>query len=151
MSKIIEEFLNDLKDLNKLKKNEVVLKALKVKENSYSPYSHFRVGAALLFKDGNVLTGVNVENASFGLSNCAERSVIFESIGKGYKKEDILALVVSSDSNIPASPCGACRQVISELLPLDTPVICVSSQGTIAKYNVQELLPFGFSSEQLGN
>lgn len=116
--------------------------------HSYSPYSHFSVGAALLLKNGEIITGANIENASYGLTNCAERTALFAAYSKGYRKEDISALAVSSSSTPPASPCGACRQVISELMEADAPVI-VFSEKEAYEVKVKELLPFAFSKEQL--
>ena len=96
------------------------IKFLKAKEacnNSYSPYSHFQVGACLVMKDGSYVIGCNVENASYGLANCAERSALFSAYSNGYRKDDILEIVVMSKNRF--SPCGACRQVITELMNQD--------------------------------
>ena len=104
-----------------MKKNELIDLAEKIAENSYSPYSHFRVGAALLCSNGEVITGVNVENRSFGLTICAERSAITAALTKGLT--DFQELAISCpDADYPVSPCGACRQVISEFVSEDFPV-----------------------------
>lgn len=123
--------------------------ALKVRLNSYSPYSKFRVGAALLLNDGNIIVGTNVENASYGLTNCAERNALFSSISQGYKKNDIKALLVVADTDAPCSPCGACRQVIVELMNKDAEVILTNLKNDIKELTVKELLPFSFSKDDL--
>ena len=88
--------------------------AMETAKNAYAPYSHFRVGAALLLDDGSVVTGVNVENRSYGLTNCAERTAIFRAIAMGKKNFTAIA-IATPDADYPVGPCGACRQVISEL------------------------------------
>lgn len=123
--------------------------AVKVRLNSYSPYSKFKVGAALLLNDGNIIVGTNVENASYGLANCAERNALFSSISLGYKKNDIIALLVVADTDAPCSPCGACRQVITELMNKDANVILTNLKNDIKELTVKELLPFSFSKDDL--
>ncbi|TCK38078.1 cytidine deaminase [Paraburkholderia sp. BL8N3] len=90
-------------------------RAKAAREPAYAPYSNFRVGAALLTNDGRVFPGCNVENASYGLCNCAERTAFFSAIAAGCKRGDFAALAVVGDTDGPISPCGACRQVILEL------------------------------------
>ncbi len=107
---------------------------------SYSPYSKFRVGAALLCEDGSVVTGTNVENRSYGLTICAERSAIVSAIAMG--KRRFKALVIATpDAHYPVSPCGACRQVISEFMPATAPVIFGNSETSFVSSTVGELLP----------
>jgi len=118
-------------------------------KNAYTPYSHFRVSAVVTLKNGEHYKGVNVENASFGLSNCAERSALFSAYSNGVKKEDIESLLVYTDKDYFVSPCGACRQVIRELMPEDAPVYFANSKGEIKKTINKELLPFGFTEEDL--
>ena len=118
-------------------------------KNSYSPYSNFAVGASLLRKDGTYYKGCNVENASYGLTNCAERSALFTAYSLGYRKEDINGIAIASLSNEPASPCGACRQVISELMECDAFVVYGNDQGKVYEMKVDELLPGAFSKENL--
>ena len=96
--------------------------ALEASRSSYSPYSHFRVGAALLCADGSVQTGANVENRSFGLTICAERNTICAAIGAG-KRDFKMIVIATPDSDYPVSPCGACRQVLSEFMPPEAAVV----------------------------
>lgn len=110
-------------------------------EKSYSPYSGFRVGAALLCADGTVITGANIENRSYGLTNCAERSAIFTAVSAGKQRFTALA-VFGLDADFPLPPCGACRQVISEFLTGDTPVHFAGRKGPIESTTVSGLLPF---------
>ncbi len=123
--------------------------AVKVRLNSYSPYSKFKVGAALLLNDNNIIVGTNVENASYGLANCAERNALFSAISLGYKKKDIKALLVVADTDAPCSPCGACRQVIAELMNKDAEVVLTNLKNDIKELTVKELLPFSFSKDDL--
>ena len=123
--------------------------AVKVRINSYSPYSKFKVGAALLLNDNNIIVGTNVENASYGLANCAERNALFSAISLGYKKKDIKALLVVADTDAPCSPCGACRQVIAELMNKDAEVVLTNLKNDIKELTVKELLPFSFSKDYL--
>lgn len=131
-----------------MKKEELMDYARKAQQNAYAPYSNFYVGAALLLKDGNVILGSNVENASYGLTNCAERSAMFSALSQGYKKEDFVDLAIFSSCNPPASPCGACRQVMVELLNADSKVYFGNEQGIIES-SVKELVPFAFDKESL--
>jgi cytidine deaminase len=114
--------------------------ALEVCEHSYAPYSKFRVGAALLCEDGSVITGVNVENRSYGLTICAERNAIAAAITAGKKKFKAL-VIATPDADYPVSPCGACRQVISEFMPPSAPVVFGNSQNSYMTSSVGELLP----------
>ena len=126
--------------------NKLIAAAKKVYENAYAPYSKFKVGAALLMKDGKIISGANVENGSFGLSNCAERTAMFYAYSQGYNKDDIVKMAVVANTDKAISPCGACRQVISELLNQDCPIILTNISGTDIKVsNSKELLPYTFS------
>ncbi|MCD8194770.1 MAG: cytidine deaminase [Coprobacillus sp.] len=129
---------------------ELIEKAKEAMSLSYSPYSGFKVGAALVTKEEKVYLGTNIENASYPLCMCAERNAIYNALCNGEKAEDILALAVIADSNEPCSPCGACRQVISELLDDNTPIILSNTKGDIKRTSPKELLPFSFSKEDLG-
>lgn len=109
-------------------------------KNAYAPYSHFKLGAALKTKSGKIFTGVNVENASYGLTNCAERTAIFKAVSEGEREFEELAIYVNSDKLF--TPCGACRQVISEFS--DDLKIIVFSNKEVLETNIIELLPLGF-------
>ena len=130
-------------------KNELVKKAIEARSLSYSPYSNFKVGAALLTKDGQVFLGANIENSSYPLCMCAERNALYNAMMHGYSKKDFVALALSADTEGPCSPCGACRQVISELFPKDGVIIMSNLKGNVKETNVNELLPFAFSEEDL--
>lgn len=132
-----------------MKKEDLIKKAQEARELSYSPYSHFAVGAALLCKDGEVFVGANVENASYPLCMCAERNAIYNAMLHGKKKEDFEMLAVIADTDGPCSPCGACRQVMSELLPFDTPIHMANLKGEAKVTNPVELLPFAFDPSAL--
>ena len=115
--------------------------AIKARENAYSPYSHFAVGVALLCEDGTLYEGCNIENASYGLTNCAERTAIFKAVSEGHIKFKALAVV--ADTEGPCAPCGACRQVMAEFkIPL---IIMGNLMGNIKIVTIEELLPFSFS------
>ena len=116
---------------------------------SYSKYSGFKVAAALKLKNGEVITGVNVENASFGLSNCAERSALFTAYSRGVKKEDIAEILIATEQDDFISPCGACRQVMNELMPSDALVHMSNSKGEIKTVLNKELLPLAFTEDDL--
>ena len=130
-------------------KEELILKAIEARELSYSPYSKFKVGAAVLTSDGEVYLGTNIENASFGLSMCAERNALFNAYCHGINQEEIEALAIVADTVLPVSPCGACRQVISELFPRDKPIYLANLNCDIKITNVDELLPYSFDSSDL--
>ena len=115
-------------------------------QHSYSPYSHFPVGAAILTADGQIFTGANIENASFGLTNCAERTAIFKAVSEG--ASEIMHVVVYTPTSHPTMPCGACRQVIREFGRQAACVsICDSEQRL--ETTLEELLPHSFGPEQL--
>lgn len=128
---------------------ELQLAAVKAMENAYVPYSNFKVGAALLLKDGKIIMGCNVENASYGLCNCAERTALFKAYSDGYRKDDIIAISVAGATEGPISPCGACRQVMAELLHHKTPVYLTNTKGDLKEMTVEELLPYSFSGSDL--
>lgn len=123
--------------------------ALAVFKNSYSPYSKFKVGASILLKNGEIINGTNIENASYGLTNCAERSALFAAYSKGYRKEDIDKMMVIGDVESPISPCGACRQVMSELMDSESEVVLTNLKKDIKVMKVKELLPYSFDKEVL--
>lgn len=125
---------------------ELVNIAKEAMEHAYAPYSHFKVGAALLAKDGRVFQGCNIENASYGATNCAERTAIFKAVSEGVREFEAIAIVASSGEY--AAPCGICRQVLLEFLP-DGKVILDSNEKGMMIFSVQELLPFGFRGEDI--
>ena len=132
-----------------MKPNELIEKAKEARKLSYSPYSHFAVGAALLCKDGRVFVGANIENSSYPLCMCAERNALYNAKMNGVKKEDMVALALSADTDEPCSPCGACRQVISELFPKDAPIYMSNLKGNVQETTIEELLPYAFSEDAL--
>ena len=132
-----------------MNKEELVKKAVEARELSYSPYSNFKVGAALLTRSGEVYLGANIENSSYPLCMCAERNAIYNAMLHKVKKEDIIMLALSADTDGPCSPCGACRQVISELLEKGTPIIMSNLKGKTKETTPEELLPFAFSGDDL--
>ena len=123
--------------------------AKNVLNNSYSGYSKFKVAAAIRLKNGKVVTGVNVENASFGLSNCAERTALFTTFSQGYKKEDIAEILITTEQDTFISPCGACRQVMRELIPEDADVHMTNRNGDVKTVKNKDLLPFAFTEKDL--
>jgi len=120
--------------------NELVFRAQKAKENAYSPYSGFKVGAALLDSSGKIHTGCNVENVSFGATNCAERTAIFKAVSDGI--HDFEAIAIASDSKDLVFPCGICRQVMAEFGIQR--IIVSQDDGTFAEYSLEDLLPYAF-------
>ena len=115
------------------------------REHAYAPYSGFRVGAAVALRDGRRFGGCNVENASYGLCNCAERTALFSAVADGAKHGQISAVAVIGDCADPISPCGACRQVLAELCAADTPVLLGNLDGKVRHTTVGELLPDSFA------
>ena len=118
-------------------------------KNSYSPYSGFRVAAICLMKDGKTFGGVNVENASYGATICAERVAITSAIASGYKKGDFNKLYVMCDTDKVASSCFMCRQVINEFYGKEDEIILYSNDGDKETYLVKDLCPFPFGSSSL--
>jgi cytidine deaminase len=128
--------------LSKKQRERLLRNARRAMNNAYAPYSRFRVGAALLTDKGEIFLGCNVENASYGITNCAERTAIFTAIAQSGPKLDILALAVVNDQDSPCSPCGACRQVIYEF-GRDAIIFFKSAKGW-KKSHITDLLPEGF-------
>ena len=135
-------------DLTSIQQDELIAAAQRAYEHAYAPYSNFRVGAAVLLVGGEVFSGCNVENASYGLSNCAERTAIFSAVSElGSRRVKIRAIAVVNDRNVACSPCGACRQVISEF-GADADIFYIGPKG-IKRSSMRVLLPDCFSSESL--
>ncbi len=111
---------------------------------AHAPYSNFPVGAALELNNGEIITGCNVENASYGLSNCAERTAVFTAVAQGYKGADIRSVTIYIPGPQAVAPCGACRQVLSEFLASDTPIFSTSDEQE-RQWQMSELLPDAFS------
>jgi cytidine deaminase len=127
--------------------DQLIEEAKKAREKAYVPYSKFGVGAALLTADGKVYHGCNIENAAYSMCNCAERTALFKAYSEGDTDFQLLAVVADTDR--PCSPCGACRQVISELCSKDMKVVLTNLKGDILETTVEDLLPGAFSPEDL--
>jgi cytidine deaminase len=128
---------------------ELIEEARAARLLAYTPYSNFKVGAALLCHDGRVFRGCNVENASYGLCNCAERTAFFSAFAHGCQPGDFKELVVIGETDGPISPCGACRQVILELGGSDLPITLTNLKGDLQHTTAGDQLPFGFGAADL--
>lgn len=122
----------------------LITEARRAREHAHAPYSKFLVGAALLTKDGRVFHGCNVENASYGLTNCAERTAFFAAIAAGCRAGDFASLAVIGDTDGPIAPCGACRQVMMELGGPDLNVLLANLRGASSETSPAKLLPGAF-------
>ncbi len=126
--------------------------ALEARKSAYVPYSHYAVGAALLTDAGEIVSGCNIENASFGATNCAERTAFFKAVSQGLKGFRAIAIAGGMDGEAPveyAYPCGICRQVMREFCRDDFQVIVAKSVEDFREYRLDELLPFGFGGESI--
>ncbi len=130
--------------------DDLLALARSAREKAYAPYSKFLVGAALLTRDGRRFSGCNVENASYGLCNCAERTALFGAIAAGCQPGDFAALAVIGDTPGPISPCGACRQVMTELCDDTMPVVLGNLHGDMQETTVAALLPGSFKLPRSG-
>lgn len=133
--------------LSSMNKEQLLAQSKIARENAYVPYSKFPVGAALLAEDGTVFHGCNVENASYGLTNCAERTAIFKAVSEN--KREFAAIAIVADTDGPCAPCGACRQVIAEFCAKDMPVYLTNLKGDVLETTVEKLLPGAFSPGDL--
>jgi len=115
--------------------------------NAYAPYSNYTVGAAILCDDGQVYSGVNVENASYGLTNCAERTAIFKAVSEGAKH--VSAIVIVNGTEVMSKPCGACRQVMSEFMGPNDKVFLANNANDFKEFTFKEILPLAFSDEDM--
>lgn len=129
------------------KQQQALDRARAAAENAYAPYSKFRVGAALVCADGEIISGCNVENASYGLTTCAERNAFATAIGQG--RRDFNSILVYTPLKALIAPCGACRQVIAEFLPQDALVTLANDYGQSKSWTVAELLPAAFTPDAL--
>lgn len=131
-----------------LGREEILEQAFAARGHAYAPYSGFAVGACVKTKDGRYFLGANVENAAYGSTNCAERNAVFAAYSNGVRKEDIEALAIVTKADRVTTPCGACRQVLSELLDADTPIYLSNGRET-RETNIRRLLPYAFGSESM--
>ncbi|MBM7641858.1 cytidine deaminase [Streptococcus loxodontisalivarius] len=122
---------------------DLIQAAVEASQSAYVPYSKFPVGAALKMSDDHIFKGCNIENASFGLTNCAERTAIFKAISEGRK--DFSEIAIYGETADPISPCGACRQVMVEFFEKDTKVTLIAKNGKTVEMTVGELLPYSFT------
>jgi cytidine deaminase len=122
----------------------LMLAAREAREQAYAPYSKFLVGAALLTRDGRTFRGCNVENAAYGLCNCAERTALFSAMAAGCRPGDFVRMAVVADTPGPVSPCGACRQVMAELCDETMPVLLGNLADAMEQTTVGALLPGSF-------
>ena len=133
--------------MEKLLRGELICKALEAREHAYVPYSHYAVGAALLSADGQVIQGCNIENASYGATNCAERTAVFQAVAQGMRKFRAIAISGGMEGRQPedyAYPCGICRQVLQEFAEENFKVIVAKNVEDFQEYDLKELLPLGF-------
>lgn len=132
-----------------MEKEKLMELAKEGREKAYVPYSKFKVGAALLTTEGKVYKGCNIENSGYSMTNCAERTAMFKAVSEG--ERDFAAIAIVADTEGPCSPCGACRQVISEFCAPNMPVYLTNMKGDVQETTVKELLPGAFSPEDLLN
>ena len=142
-----------MKKLEETQIQELIEKAISMMDHSYSPYSHFHVGAALLAKNGNVYGGCNIENAAYPATNCAERTATFKAVSEGKTEFRAIAIVGGPKGKEPenfCAPCGVCRQVMAEFCDPETfRIILMNGAGEIREYLLKELLPLGFTGKAL--
>ena len=136
-----------------MKESELIALALQAREKAYTPYSHFKVGAALLTKSGNVYTGCNIENAAYTPSNCAERTAFFKAVSEGEREFAAIAIVGGAENAVEldyCAPCGVCRQVMMEFCDYDNfQVILAANEDEYRVYTLREILPVGFGPKNL--
>lgn len=131
-----------------MNKEELIKKAFEGLKHAYAPYSKYQVGACVLTKDGKYFLGCNIENAAYPSSVCGERVAVFNAYANGYNKDSIEAIAIVTSGKRIGTPCGMCRQALSELLNADTPIILSNGEDEMIT-NISELLPYNFSSEDL--
>ena len=135
-----------------MNKKDLFMLAKEAMKNSYAPYSYYNVGAALLCKNGNIYKGSNIENASYSVTNCAERTAIFSAIANGENEFEVICIVGGKNGEITdyAMPCGVCRQVLAEFCDADFKVYVGISEENIKVFTLGELLPYSFDKSKLG-
>ncbi|MBE5883308.1 MAG: cytidine deaminase [Lachnospiraceae bacterium] len=141
-----------MKALNEKEIKALVMASLDARSLAYTPYSHYKVGAALLTREGRILQGGNIENASYGATNCAERTVFFKAISEGERDFAAIAIAGGMEGEEPtdyAYPCGICRQVIKEFCRDDFQIIVVKNAKEYQLYTLEDLLPHGFGGESI--
>ena len=139
-------------NLDKDTVNKLIHSALQARDMAYAPYSHYRVGAALMTGDGTIFQGGNIENASYGATNCAERTAFFKAVSEGNTDFKAIAIAGGMEGKNPESyayPCGICRQVMQEFCQEDFLVIIVKSMTEYKIYTLAEVLPFSFGGESI--
>ncbi len=140
------------KDLTKEQREALIADALAARRGAYAPYSHYQVGAALLTLEGQVYQGCNIENASYGAANCAERTAFFKAVSEGHRDFAAIAVTGGMEGEEPADyayPCGICRQVMKEFTGDDFIIIVAKSIEEYRAYTLAELLPWGFGGESI--
>lgn len=137
--------------MDKIAYQRVIQAALDARKKAYAPYSHYSVGAALVTKEGKLFTGCNIENASYGASNCAERTAFFKAISEGEQEFTAIAIAGGAEETIQeyAYPCGICRQVMQEFCQPNFKILVVKDLDQVMEYTLQQLLPFGFGGESI--
>lgn len=135
-----------------MNKRDLFILANNAMNNSYAPYSNYNVGAVLLCKNGSIYKGCNVENASYSLTNCAERTALFSAISNGEKEFESICIVGGKNGVITdyAMPCGACRQVLAEFCDEDFKVYVCINENEIKEFKLSELIPYSFNKSRLG-
>lgn len=128
--------------------DKIIDKAFEAQNNAYAPYSKYKVGACVETYDGRFYIGANIENASYGLTCCAERNAIFAAYSDGCRKENIKSIAILTSGDVPASPCGACRQVLSELIPKKAEII-LSNGKEVLVTDIESLLPMSFGADDI--
>lgn len=127
--------------------SDLISVALKAREKAYVPYSNFKVGAAILTEDGSIYDGCNIENASYGATNCAERTAIFKAVSEGHSSIKVIAVV--GDTSAYTYPCGICRQVIAEFADGNIPIILAKNEKDYLVRTLEEVLPGAFTKKDL--
>lgn len=136
-----------MRSIHDLEIKNMLRMAADAMDRAYAPYSNFRVGACLKSESGAYYLGSNIENASYSLTNCAERTALYKAVYEGERAFDALAII--SDSDAPTVPCGVCLQGLAEFCAEDIPVICASKSGEVAVYELRELIPHPFTAHAL--